>query len=262
MKTILYSLVALLFFTSCEKIIEIDLKENQSKIVIVGNITNEVGPYFVKITKSSLLNYQGENATIDNAVVTIRDNQGNTEMLSAIGNGNYQTTKIRGKVGLTYTLVAKIGGETYTAQSTMPALVKFDSIKVLSSSFGGEISYDFVPVFTDPIAKGNQYRFVLSLNDKLVKLHFVLDDLVKNGSVNTQPLQNMADLKIKTGDVVKLQMQSVDDNVGLYYKTLVQITDSGPGGGTTPSNPPNNISNGALGIFSAHTIQEKSTTIK
>jgi Domain of unknown function (DUF4249) len=262
MKSIIYSLVALLVFTSCEKIIELDLNENQSKIVIVGNITNEAGPYFVKITKSSVLSNQGENPTIDNAKVTISDNQGTTETLVSIGNGTYQTKNIRGTIGRTYTLSATIGTDTYTAQSTMPELVKLDSVKVIDSSFGGEVSYDFVPIYTDPSVKGNIYRFIFFVNNKLVKSHFILDDLIQNGTVNTRTLLNIDDLEVKTGDVVKLQMQHVDNKVGLYYTTLVQIADLGIGGGTTPSNAPNNISNGALGIFSAHTVQEKSIVIR
>jgi len=95
-----------------------------------------------------------------------------------------------------------------------------------------------------------------------MKSHFVLNDNIDNGSVNSQHLQNIMDLSPIIGDQVTIQMQKIDANVGLYYATLVQNTDTGPGGGTTPSNPPNNISNDALGVFSAHTVQEKSAVIK
>ena len=43
---------ALLLFTGCEKKVNLSYKGNQSRITIEGNITNETGPYFVKITKS------------------------------------------------------------------------------------------------------------------------------------------------------------------------------------------------------------------
>jgi len=43
---------------------------------------------------------------------------------------------------------------------------------------------------------------------------------------------------------------------------LALMSDSGPGGGTTPNNPPNNLSNGALGLFSAHTAELKKNTIR
>lgn len=58
---------------SCEKTVDLKYKGNQSKIVIEGNITDEAGPYFVKITKSINLSGTGGYLTIDNAAVTIND---------------------------------------------------------------------------------------------------------------------------------------------------------------------------------------------
>ena len=66
---------------------------------------------------------------------------------------------------------------------------------------------------------------------------------------------------LKPGDLITLKMQCIDKKVALYYTTLALMGDSGPGGGTTPNNPPTNITNGALGIFSAHTVQEKSKVL-
>lgn len=262
MKSIIAIFASLLLLTSCEQIIDLEVNKNQSKVVIEGNITNQAGPYFVKITKSIALKETSQIPTIDNAEVTISDNEGHTETLKAIGGGTYQTSGLVGKIGNTYTLSVKIGVETYTAQSTMPEAVTLDSLKITASSFGGELDYDFIPVFKDPATFGDFYRFLLTIDGKLLKSHFIINDQVENGVVNGQNLQNITDLKLKPGDSVKIQMQKIDSRVGLYYSTLVLNTDTGPGGGTTPNNPPNNISNGALGIFSAHTVQEKSTLIK
>lgn len=251
-----------LLFTSCEKVVDLDYRGNQSKIVIEGNITNEDGPYFVKITKSISLSEEGNYPAIDNAVVTIGDDAGNSEILAPQGNGVYQTTTIDGVAGRTYTLTVESEGQIYTAQSTMPQQVSLDSIKVREVKMGNEIEYDLIPVYTDPIANGNHYRFVLSVNDKLIKQHLIQNDEIKNGLENTLRLEiNDDDLKLKPGDVVILKMQCIDNSVALYYTTLALIGDSGPGGGTTPNNPPSNISNGALGVFSAHTIEMKDTKI-
>jgi hypothetical protein len=119
-----------------------------------------------------------------------------------------------------------------------------------------------IPVYKDPITKGDNYRFVLSVNNKLINQHFIQNDELKNGLVNTFRLEiNDDDLKLKRGDVVDIKMECIDKAVALFYKTLALIGDSGPGGGTTPNNPPNNISNGALGIFSAHSVATKRVTI-
>ncbi|GAB3348746.1 hypothetical protein GCM10027566_04410 [Arachidicoccus ginsenosidivorans] len=89
-----------------------------------------------------------------------------------------------------------------------------------------------------------------------------MDDLMRNGLENTERLEiNDDDLKLKRGDSLCIQMECIDQNVALYYKALALMADSGPGGGTTPNNPPNNISNGALGVFSAHTVETRAAQI-
>jgi len=262
MKNSINILFMALIVSGCEKTIDLTYKTNSSRIVIEGNVSNQSGPYSVRITRSVSLPETGSYPTIDNALVSISDDAGNTETLAPRGNGLYQAAAPAGVEGRAYTLTVRSGDQTYTAQSTLPQRVSFDLIKIESIVSMGETEYNIIPVYTDPVAKGNNYRFVVSVNGKLVNQHFIQNDDVKNGVVNTQRLEiNNDDVKLKPGDVVAIQMQCVDTNVALFYKTLALMTDSGPGGGTTPNNPPANISNGALGIFSAHTIEEKSVTI-
>jgi len=262
MKNILIIIIISLFFASCEKTIDLDYKNNQSKIIIEGNITNSTGPYFVKISKSISLTETGAYPTIDDALVSISDDDGNSEVLIPQGNGTYRTKILEGVEGRTYTLKVETENQTYTAQSTMPYQVPFDDIKVEKISFAGEIEYNLIPVYTDPIKKGDNYRFVLSVNNKLINMHLVLNDELKNGMVNTLKLEiNDDDLEFKSGDLIDIEMQCIDKRVSLFYTALALMADSGPGGGTTPNNPPNNISNGALGVFSAHSMETKSTTI-
>jgi hypothetical protein len=262
MKNIISIILIALLFTSCEKTVDLKYKGNQSKIIIEGNITNEPGPYFVKVTKSVSLSATGNYPTVDNAVVTISDNAGSSETLNPQGNGMYRTNTLIGLPGRTYTLTVNAESQTYTAQSTMAQPVPFDSIKVAKFTFGGEEDFNIIPIYTDPIVKGNNYRFVLIANNKLVNQHFVQNDELTNGLVNAVRLEiDDNTLKLKAGDSLTLQMQCIDKKVALYYTTLALMGDSGPGGGTTPNNPPTNISNGALGVFSAHTVQVRTKVL-
>ncbi|MVT12626.1 DUF4249 family protein [Chitinophaga sp. ysch24] len=262
MKNIVSILFIGLLFTGCEKTIDLDYKSNQSRIIIQGNITNGAGPYYVKITKSIPLKDTGSYPVIDDAVVTISDDAGNSEVLTAGGNGTYHTNALAGVEGRTYTLTVQAGNQTYSAQSTMPKRVPFDSIRVETHIVTGETEYSIIPVYPDPLTKGNNYRFVLWLNNKLINQHLIQNDEVRNGVANSVRLEiNDDDIEFKPGDSVTLQMQCIDKNVALYYRTLALISDSGPGGGTTPNNPPNNISNGALGLFSAYTVETKSVVM-
>ncbi|WP_343671488.1 DUF4249 family protein [Chitinophaga sp.] len=262
MKNIISGILITVLFASCEKVLDLKYKDNKSSIVIEGNITNEAGPYFVKITRSVKLKETGSYPTVDSAMVIINDDAGNIDTLAIMGNGLYQTKRITGVEGRSYTLTVQADNEVYIAKSTMPALVPFDSVKVETVKIVGDTEYNLIPVYTDPLVAGNKYRFILTVNDKIINQHFVQDDEVRNGVVNTTRLEvNDDDLELKKGDVISIEMQCVDTNVALYYKTLALIGDSGPGGGTTPNNPVNNISNGALGLFSAHTTEHKGVVI-
>lgn len=262
MKNIVSILFIGLLFTGCEKVIDLNYKSNQSRIIIQGNVTNEAGPYYVKITRSVNLKDTGTYPTIDDALVTISDDAGNNETLTPLGNGTYRTNLLVGIEGRTYKLTVQAENQTYTAQSTMPQRVPFDSIKIETDLITGETEYSLIPVYRDPVAKGDNYRFVLWLNNKLINQQLMQNDEVRNGVVNTVRLEiNDDDIEFKPADSITLQMQCIDKNVALYYRTLALIADSGPGGGTTPNNPPNNISNGALGLFSAHTVEVKSVTL-
>jgi hypothetical protein len=264
MKNIIGFILAVIILSSCEKVVELDglnLDKNLSKIVINGSVTNGPGPHIVKITKSNLLSDALNTPTVDNAVVTLSDDVGNTETLTFNGKGIYESIKLVGQPGRTYTLEVKAENQTYTSKSTMPQFVKLDDIRTRQEIYDGDTTQDLTPVYTDPPTSGNFYRFVLKINDKLVKQNFIISDVVLNGKVNKEHLSDLEE-RIVPGDKVSLLMQNVDQNVGLYYITLNAITDSGPDGGATPTNPPSNISNGSLGIFSAHTVDEKIVIIK
>ena len=63
--------------------------------------------------------------------------------------------------------------------------------------------------------------------------------------------------KVKLKDNISVEMQCISRPTYLYYYSLNQQSGAGPGGGITPANPTNNIQGGALGIFSAHTVEKK-----
>jgi len=271
MKNILFIILSLFLLTSCEKEIDLDLDDKSGNIVIEGNITNQPGPYIVRITKSVAFTQNNQYPAVTGAQVVLSDNTGQTETLQYVGDGKYITTAFTGVTGRTYTLKIQAEGKQYTAQSTMPEVVSFDGLTQDSFTFGSETTYTLLPVFTDPAVLGNRYLFNFTINNMTKKTFEVFSDNVNNGMVNQRPLflpnedkdDDPTDHKVVPGDTVYVEMQSIDHTIFTYYSALLQISgDGGPGGGITPSNPPSNINNGALGYFSAHTVQKKSIVIQ
>jgi hypothetical protein len=256
-KNLLLLFALLICLSSCEKVIDLKLDDNSNSIVIEGNITNQAGPYYVKVTKSVNFTAPNNYPSISNATVVITDNTGQRDTLTYTPNLGYKTNTLQGIVGRTYTLFVNAEGKNYTAVSTMPQRVSLDTLRLIGVTFAGISNKEVIPIFTDPQVLGNNYQFLLYRNNVLDKSYIVTNDNVNNGLQNQRPLFSN-DFDFATGDTATVEMRCIDASVYTYYFTLSQIANNGPGGGTTPSNPPNNISNGALGIFSAHTTERKS----
>src|SRR5665647_2981978 len=127
-----------LTFVSCERVIQLDLKNSTPKIVIQGNIYDQSGPYIVKISNSVNFDASSNYPPVSGAKVVISDDVGQNEVLSETTAGTYLTSKLRGVPGRTYSLSVKTGNETYLSSATMPYAVAMDSIFFSTSLFSGE----------------------------------------------------------------------------------------------------------------------------
>lgn len=268
MKKIFLIIAALIITVSCEKEIDLDLENESGNVVIEGNITDKAGPYIIRITKSVSFTSANEYPAVESAQVILSDNAGHSEILQYVGGGNYQASTFTGQPGRTYTLTVKAEGKEYVAQSTMPQPVAFEGLQQDSFVVAGETSYTLLPVFTDPPALGNRYLFSFTVNNNPKKFFSEFSDNVNNGMLNQRPLllpnddSDPGDIKVVQGDIIHVEMQCIDEKVYTFYSALLQLSGSGPGGGVTPANPPSNISNGALGYFSAHTSEKLSAVIE
>jgi hypothetical protein len=257
-------LAVTLLFTSCTKEIDIDLETADPKIVIEGNITNEPGPYTVKITKTVNFSESNTYPPVNGALVIISDNGGIIDTLSEISPGLYNTSVLAGIPGRTYNLEVIAEGKSFYATTTMPQPVNLDSLAFelfTNSGNSGGKEYLTLPVFTDPVATVNSYRFLQTVNGKPDKTIFVLNDNTFNGLENDQLLFN-PDAEIKSGDTVSLEFRCIDKSTYDYFYTFSQTSSDGPFS-ATPTNPPNNITgNVALGVFSAYTVEKKSSVVQ
>lgn len=266
MKNIFLIIISLFLVISCEREIDLNLEDQSGNIVIEANVTDQADPYSVRITKSVSFTQSNTYPGIENAQVTLSDNLGQTENLQHIGNGIYQASSFQGQSGRTYTLKVQTDGKEYTSQSKMPEAVQFQGLEQDSFMVAGETSYTLLPIFVDPPALGNRYLFTYSVNDNPKKYFSEFSDNVNNGAPNQRPLILPNDdedgaVKVKVGDKITVKMQCIDDAVYTFYSALLQLSGGG-GGGVTPTNPPSNISNGALGYFSAHTVSVKTIVIE
>jgi hypothetical protein len=249
-------LVLILNLVSCEKVIQLDLKNSAPKIVIQGNIYDQTGPFTVNISNSAYFDASNNYPPVTGAKVVISDNMNQSEQLTESTSGTYVTTKLRGIQGRVYTLSVKNGNDTYLANSAMPYAVSMDSIYFTNSPFSGE-KVTMVR-FRDPTFTINYYRMVYFINNVRQKNFYVISDEFLQGTTIYYSLRaRNNDLKLTKNDLVTVWLESVDHGVYEYFRTAGNDDENS----ASPANPVSNISNGALGYFNASTVRKISATV-
>lgn len=265
------SVITAVFVLSCTKEIKIDLNSSDPQIVIEGSVPANGEKAKISITKS--VNFDESNIfpKVQNAIVILNDNIGNSEILTETSPGIYQSSGITGIIGRTYFLNVTCENKKFSSVSTIPNQVNIDSliIKKSTTSGGGPGSmigsggsgtpYDVIVNYTDPVNETNYYRFLEYINGNY-KGNYLFDDRLSNGNVVQTNLKDMK-RTLKTGDTIKIELQCIDKAVYDYFNSFGNL-DGGPMSSATPANPYTNIQGSVLGYFSAHTVMYKTYVIK
>jgi len=260
MSKIIYilSLIMAITFSSCEKVVKLDLKNGSNGIVVQGNINNlEMG---CVVQLNGTINYYDSNnfPILNGATVSISDSAGNTKTLNQNAIGNYQLL-ITGIPGRTYILKINYEGKEYTSSSTMPYPVPIDSLTFSSTRNNG---YRMTCHFTDPGGISNYY--MIRYSSKLGQENFstnarVIDDRLTDG----QPMAMTVRANFTQFDTVTVNLECIDKGAFEFYNTLANAQgDLNPLLSSPPANPVSNISNGGLGYFSAYSYTQKKVAVK
>lgn len=263
---ILFSFVAIV---SCQKVVVLDLNTADSRIVIEGNITKNVGPKTVYVTTSGSF-YTGDGiGPIDDATVVFSDDEGNIDTLAMYAPGIYYTYEMDGRANVEYTIEVLHDGVVYTGSELFPEKKLIDSLSYVVNEgiFGdglnedGDTTYNIICRFQDPEDTFDYYRFVVQLNDSLVQSGFrtytITDDELFNGQLFDFEITGTGAIK---GDTMEIELQSTGYNTYKYYSGLNDAVSGGTG--STPYNPITNLNNDALGYFGAYTSDSRTIIIE
>ena len=261
-KTTLKYVIASLFtvlFTSCEEVINIDLQDTEPRTVIEAVITDQPGPYIVKLSKSGDYFVPSEYPTISDALIQIADNAGNTEILIETEPGIYLTNTLSGTPGNSYSISITIEDVTYFAQSTMPQPVEIDSLSYeISENMGPgqnlETNYILHCYFQDRMETEDFYRFKVYRNDVLDENIILFKDEFTNGNSIDFEIHRVDSLQIN--DLITVELLTLNEQNYNYFSSLSDALATGGGFmSDAPANPESNIDNEALGYFGAFPIR-------
>ena len=253
------TLIMITSVTSCQKVIHLDLNKANKQYVIEANITDQPGTAEILLSQTKNFDDNNDFVGVSGATVTVQQEGGALTTFSETTSGHYEAPNLVGSSGKTYDLNVNVAGKTFTASSTMPAKVNLDTIYVTDENLFTETRKIVNVEFHDPPGRGNNYRFIQYVNGLKEKQLFVQNDDYTDGRLNISKLYYFADNNsdstiIHSADSVRIDMLCIDPAVYKYWYSLSQNTN-GDNNNTTPANPVTNIQGGALGYFSAQTLQ-------
>lgn len=169
----------LVLIDGCVDPLEVAIPEVKFQLVVDGFITNDPGPYTVKLYRARPLETDLDRLVVEKfAKVTIKDDAGNSELLTEVSEGIYQTAAngIRGQIGRKYHLEIT----TITAKKFFS-----DPEEILPVGSVEDISYEF-----EPRASGDGFK--IFVNAKGVPER---DDLVRFRMVGTYEIETFPQLR-------------------------------------------------------------------
>ncbi|GAA4447711.1 hypothetical protein GCM10023189_04450 [Nibrella saemangeumensis] len=169
----------LLALSSCVTPYQPETETMPSALVVEGLITDQPGPYTVKLTQTADYSFKSVNLLVIGATVTLSDNAGNQEVLREVGvGGTYQTSVsgIKGTAGRTYRLTIQTrDGKRYESEpellkATPPiqnvyAEFREDPYGLTSDRISG---WDVYVDTKDPEAPGDYYRWIWTHYEPIV----------------------------------------------------------------------------------------------
>jgi hypothetical protein len=262
---ILVFIACVLCFSSCEEVIELKLDTASEKFVVEAQLTNQAGGAKVLISKTKSYSSANEFVGVSGATVEIEDQQGVVTRLNESNDkGVYNHLTLKGMPNLSYQLKIVVNGQTFTASCLMPAIVPLEDVYPYELNlFDGPRLFTQVK-YNDPAGVKNFYRFIEYKNGIYTKSIIAANDEFTDGRTVNQtifPFEFTEESKLKKGDKIKLEFLTIDEPIYRYWFSV----DNGAQGGSdsaAPANPVSNIKGGAIGYFSAHTLQSKEYTVQ
>jgi hypothetical protein len=266
-------LFAATFFMSCEDQIDVKLDEGKTLLVVDGWITDQPGPQTITLSTTGPYFNNAQTPRVSNALVTIADNEGHSEVLKEKEPGKYVTSSsFMGKVGNTYFLNIRVDGDEYTAETQIrrPAVIDSLSQKFREKTTNWEEGYYVLYNGPEHPGVGDSFRFKLYRNDTLQNkpenLVVAEDKFVDGNYIKEVELHNKP---FRKGDHIRVENWSITEDAYRYYVEMRAQINNGGMFASPPANIRTNIvtlnagkARKAVGFFGGAAVSTSELTIK
>jgi len=276
MKNIFPIVLIAVGLSACEKTVYLDLAQNDSKIIIEGQVTNHTGYQYVKISRSVGFYETGESPRVHDAIVIVSDDSGNEFEFVHNPRGHADSSgfylplnAFEGEIGRTYKLSATVDGQLYEAEDKLFSVTTIDSLAYrinddeAEDPKDGNKFYEVLIYAIEPQGTTDYYLFKFYRNDSLKVYNdtdiYYADDEVLGEQIDGVP----SPIYYEPGDTARVEAYSLSRNGFVFFNDLqTLLTSDGGLFSQPPSNSRTNLSNGALGYFQASAMDTKEIVIK
>ena len=257
---IIYLFLGVFAMSSCEDVIQLELKNTDPRIVIDAVVDASKKDVKVVLTETNDFYNNNEPTQLIDAKVELIDAAQNVINIPINDDGYYYLENYEVVVGEEYTMEITVSDTKYTAKTIAPRLVELVGVDTLySPPFGGGSGpgfYQTLMGWVDQEGEENYYRLRAFKDDSLqVGPYAFYNDRGLDGEIFVRPLME----RVSIGEKVEFQLYSVDEETHDYFVQVASLESQGLSS-SVPFNPRGNFDNNALGYFGV--IQKSSITIQ
>lgn len=252
MAAVICQLIVSMTLASCEKEIEIDYHDMKPMYVVEGSVSNLNASVRVSRTLP-VMGADKDSETVTDATVVLVTGDSIRETLPYRSDGYYRSPT-RAKAGTNYRLEVTVGNQLFTSTSVMQRQPVMNSMRfVWKKIFGRRIL--FADLRLQDLPDETNYYYLHLFRNGVPYRSAVMRDRSNPGgelqqlfSLCTDDDLNSGDRTAKEtlyeGDVLSLEIRSIDSSAYDYLFSLLSMNNSG-------TNPIANFEGGCLGYFSA-----------
>lgn len=239
----LFSLLFVLLFLSCDKVVELDLETGDPKIVIDAEIIWEKGTsgseQSIKITRMAPY-YSPTTPKVSGAQVRVENSNGDIFTFNEVEPGLYKCTNFVPEIDMEYKLLVQVDGQSLTATEKLIGVPKIERI---DQEFMADVTGEDLIVVTfyykDPADQANYYLTDYK-TDLLPYPEYTStsDEFVNGNEIN----EKFTDTDLKPGKVLDITHRGISKNFYNYMNLILEATNSNPFG-AVPGNIRGNIVN-------------------
>jgi hypothetical protein len=257
---------------ACTEIIEIELDDTLTRLVIDGGVTSEKGHHLVRLSRSVSYFYNQEPPPVEGASLSITDGTQSFRMIEMDKTpGVYVTReKIAAVPGKTYLISVELrepvnNASSYKATAHMPStLFRLDSIQM---EYNPTFDFWLVKVYAFDPPSRDFYRFDTFLNgingnDTTSRTIATPDRFFNGKNTNGFAIAFFEGDILNAGDTITTIMSALHEDYYNFYSELTEEAGSkNPLFSGPPANIRSNLREGGLGYFSARIVKKTSLLV-